>query len=451
MTDNRVCTGACIFGKCPFETCIKHKQGSVHKAVKADMSILTKGKLPTLSTNFSGYGIAIDIGTTTVASYLYNYETGKCIDIESVINPQTSFGVDVISRIKYCRDKQSGLIELHTAIVDGLNKLIETLCSRQGIDVSQISKMSITGNTTMLCLAAKADPSPMGVSPFPMPFSFGEITTAKEMDLITDADVYLSKCMSSFVGGDITSAVLSSGMMNDDVSLLLDIGTNGEVALNAHGKILSSSTAAGPAFEGAELSCGMAAVKGAINSVYAMDGKIEHTTIGDVAPQGICGSGVIDTLALMKTSGAMDETGYIEEGPFTIEANGAAAFEICEGVYISQRDVRNIQTAKSAIAAGVLAIINNAGLSFDDVQTVYLAGGFGNYMDENNAILIGLLPETSLEKLKNIGNAAGAGAGMTLTFGEYQEESQKIAQASTHVELATSAYFMEKYVDCMMF
>ncbi|MBT3318476.1 MAG: DUF4445 domain-containing protein [Clostridia bacterium] len=451
MSDNRVCTGACIFGKCPFEECIKHKQGNVHKAVKADMAIMTKGRLHTLDADFDGYGIAIDIGTTTVAAYMYSYESGECVDIESVINPQTSFGVDVISRIKYCRDKETGLSEQHDAIITALNKLIETLCTRQNIDVSQVSKMSLTGNTTMLCLAAKVDPSPMGVSPFEMPFGFGNIVNTKEIDLIGDADVYLSQCMSSFVGGDITSAILSSGMLKEDVSLLLDIGTNGEVALNAHGKILASSTAAGPAFEGAELSCGMAAVAGAINSVYTIDGKIEYTTIGDIAPTGICGSGVIDTLALMKTSGAMDETGYIEEGAFTEEVKGMSAFKICDGVYISQEDVRNIQTAKSAIAAGMLAIINSAGLEFEDVQTLYLAGGFGNYMNEENAAHIGLLPPGALAKLKNIGNAAGAGAGMTLGFGEYQEESKKIAQASEHVELAMSAYFMEKYVDCMMF
>ncbi len=451
MEDKRVCTGACIFGKCPFEECIKHKQGSVHKVVKADMSILTKGNLPTLHTNFSGYGIAIDIGTTTVASYLYSYETGKNIDIESVINPQTSFGVDVISRIKYCRDKENGLGELHSAIVTALNKLIETMCARQGIDVSQISKMSLTGNTTMMCLVAKVDPSDMGVSPFVMPFAFGNIVNSKSIDLVGDADVYLSQCMSSFVGGDITSAILSSGMMKDDVSILLDIGTNGEVALNAHGKTLASSTAAGPAFEGAELSCGMAAVKGAINSVYALDGEIGYTTIGGAEPTGICGSGVIDALALMKTSGVMDETGYIEDSVFTKEIKGAPAFMICDNVYITQADVRNIQTAKSAIAAGMLAIIHSAGLTFDDVKTVYLAGGFGNYMNENNASIIGLLPPGALEKLKNIGNAAGAGAGMTLAFGEYQQEGKKIAEASEHVELAMSAYFMEKYVDCMMF
>ena len=451
MEDNRVCTGACIFGKCPFDTCIKHKQGRVHKAVKADMSILTHGSLATLKTEHAGYGAAIDIGTTTVAAYLYDYKSGDCIDIKSVINPQTSYGVDVISRIKYCRDEQDGLEQLHRAIAASLNEILSALCDKNGIEHSQLTKISITGNTTMLCLMGNVDPSPMGVSPFEMPFGFGNTVRAKDIDLDSDADVYLTHCMSAFVGGDIVSAVLSSGMRSQKVSLLLDIGTNGEVALHHDGKILSTSTAAGPAFEGSELSCGMAAVAGAVNSVYTIDGNIETTCIGDAAPCGICGSGVIDALALMKSSGAMDETGYIEEGPFTETVDGVNAFKVCEGVYITQKDVRKIQTAKSAIAAGVLALVHSAGLSFDDVETVYLAGGFGNYMDEQSAVTIGLLPPSSLEKLKSIGNAAGAGAGMALDFADNQNQCAGIAAASTHIELATDPYFMDKYVECMMF
>jgi uncharacterized 2Fe-2S/4Fe-4S cluster protein (DUF4445 family) len=257
--------------------------------------------------------------------------------------------------------------------------------------------------------------------------------------------------MSAFVGGDITSAILSSGMRGDAVSLLLDIGTNGEVALHAGGRLYVTSTAAGPAFEGSELSCGMAAVKGAVSAVYPLSGKIVASAIGGAAPKGICGSGVIDALALMKTSGAMDETGRILEGPHTALVDGAPAFSICEGVYITQRDVRRIQTAKSAIAAGTLALLHAAGLAIADVERVYLAGGFGSFMDEENAITIGLLPEEARRIIKNIGNAAGAGAGMALVKSEYVTEHRRIADAAQHVELSTDAYFMEKYVDCMMF
>jgi uncharacterized 2Fe-2S/4Fe-4S cluster protein (DUF4445 family) len=188
-----------------------------------------------------------------------------------------------------------------------------------------------------------------------------------------------------------------------------------------------------------------------VSAVYALQGEIKTSVIGGGSPKGICGSGVIDALALMKTSGAMDETGRILDGPHTIEVNGAPAFLIAGGVHITQRDVRRVQTAKSAIAAGTLALINRAGLVTDDISQVYLAGGFGNYMDGESAIAIGLLSEKFRHILKNIGNAAGAGAGMALVKSEYITEHRRIADVAQHVELSTDAYFMEKYVDCMMF
>jgi len=235
------------------------------------------------------------------------------------------------------------------------------------------------------------------------------------------------------------------------VSLLLDIGTNGEVALHAHGQLFVSSTAAGPAFEGSELLCGMAAVTGAASSVWVEDGEIKTAVIGGGKPRGLCGSGIIDAIALMRTSGAMDETGRIEEGPHTIEVDGAPAFVIADGIAVTQRDVRRIQTAKAAIAGGVLALVHRAGLALSDIQKVYLAGGFGNYMNPQSAMDIGLLPPIFRDIIKNIGNAAGAGAGMTLLSDEYIRESLRIAELSQHVELGGDAYFMDKYVECMMF
>ncbi|MGI5849564.1 MAG: ASKHA domain-containing protein [Christensenellales bacterium] len=451
MIDNKVCTGACLFGKCPYKTCIKYQQGNIHKPARADMSILTSGNLPRMKTGKSGFGIAVDIGTTTVAAYLYDFEKGECIDIASTINPQISFGLDVISRIKYCRDKKGGLYELQSAVSTCINDLYEKLCAQHGIGILQVSAISITGNTTMLHLLAAVDPSSMGHAPFDVSDHFGYKIRADQIGLIGQSSVYLTRCITAFVGGDITSAILSSDMRQNSVSLLLDIGTNGEVALHAHGEILVSSTAAGPAFEGSELSCGMAAVSGAINSVYAFDGAIHTTVIGDKPPAGICGSGVIDAIALMKTSGAMDETGRIKDSPYTVIVDNAPAFVVTEDIYITQRDIRRIQTAKSAIAAGVLALIHSAGLKPKDITQVYLAGGFGNYMDEENAITVGLLAGEFRKIIKNIGNAAGVGAGMTLLSDEYLNECKRIADASRHIDLGTNAYFMEKYVDCMMF
>ena len=451
MNDQQVCTGACLFGKCPFDTCIKYRQGGASPPIKADMSILTSGNLPRMKTGKTGFGIAVDIGTTTVAAYLYDFEKGECVDIASAINPQTSFGVDVISRIKYCTDQKTGVLALQSAISGCIDALCKDLCARQHIGLSAVSQMSVTGNTTMLHLLAAINPASMGHIPFEVPSYFGYTTPSGELGLAVQCDVYLTRCISAFVGGDIISAILSSNMRQNAISLLLDIGTNGEVALHSQGKILASSTAAGPAFEGSELSCGMSAVPGAISSVYVLDGVVQATVIGNRAPSGLCGSGVIDTIALMKTSGVMDETGRIEDSPHTVTIDGAPAFTVAEGVYITQRDVRRVQTAKSAIAAGVLALVHSAGLHLQDLTHVYLAGGFGNYMNEESAMTIGLLPEEFGKIIKNIGNAAGAGAGMTLLSDEYLNECKQIADISQHIDLSTNAYFMEKYVDCMMF
>ncbi len=451
MNEHQVCNGACLLGKCPFPSCIKYKQGGAHRPLKADMSILTDGRLPRIPTGRSGYGIAVDIGTTTLALYLYDLMPGECVAVGSTLNPQTSFGLDVISRIKYCRDNASGTQELQAAIRDGLNAQIEKLCVGHGINPADVAEMSVTGNTTMLHLFAGVNPSPMGEFPFTVPDYFGRKVSAESLGLITRGEVYLERCMAAFVGGDITSAILSSGMMSDDVSLLLDIGTNGEVALNAHGQLFVSSTAAGPAFEGAELSCGMAAVSGAIDSVWVHDGQLHMNVIGSGKAKGLCGSGVIDVLAIARVAEAMDETGLIEDGVHTIELNGSPAFAVAEGVVVTQRDVRRIQTAKSAIAAGVLALVHRAELNLTDIKQVYLAGGFGNTMNAQSAMDIGLLPAEFRDIIKNIGNAAGAGAGMTLLGSEYMKESARIAGLAEHVELGGDAYFMDKYIDCMMF
>ncbi len=451
MSDTPICTGACIFGKCPNKTCVKYSQSGPHRTLKAEMSILTAGNLPKGPTGKSGFGIAVDIGTTTVAAYLYDFEKGECVGVESALNPQVSFGVDVISRIKYCRDKAGGVHELAESIRACVGALSRTLCERQGVLPEKVGEMAVTGNTTMMHLFADVDPSPMGEAPFTVPEYFGDTRSAALLGLPMGGQVYLARCISAFVGGDITSAILSSGMRNDKASLLMDIGTNGEVALYADGRLFVTSTAAGPAFEGAELSCGMAAVKGAASAVYALSGEIRTSVIGGAQAKGLCGSGVIDAIALMKTSGAMDETGRILEGPHTVEVDGAPAFRVAEGILVTQRDVRRIQTAKSAIAAGVLALLHRAGLTVDKLDAVYVAGGFGNYMDGESAIAIGLLSPEFRQILKNIGNAAGAGAGMALVKGEYLAEHRHIADAAQHVELSTDAYFMEKYIDCMMF
>jgi len=458
----KVCTGACLFGKCPFETCIKYSQKKrAATQLNVDMQILTAQKLPDIIGDKTGYGIAVDIGTTTVVAYLYRLDTSEQKGITSRINAQTTLGVDVISRIKYCTDIEDGLATLHEAIVKELNSLFAELADGEKIALDDIGHLVITGNTTMLHLFAGVSPVTMGYSPFTPASTFGFFANASDFGLATrNAKVYLADCISSFVGGDITTAILASGLFDgDDLCLLLDIGTNGEVALgNRHG-ILATSTAAGPAFEGAQLACGMAGVKGAVNSLYIQNGQVKYTVIGDVEPKGICGSGVIDAIALALNTGLLDETGriaYKEDvderlGQFLTEKDGNPAITITDGIFLTQKDIRELQTAKAAIAAGVLSLLHHAGKTIGDVKAVYLAGGFGNYMDPESAVRIGLLPGEAEDRIVPIGNAAGAGAVMALLNDTYRKQCRDIKEAGEHVELGHNPYFMEQYVNCMMF
>ena len=459
---NEVCTGACIFGKCPFKECIKY-QGAQRNAVqlKTDMRILTESLLPKIQGDKTGLGIAVDIGTTTVVAYLYDLKTAECLGVQSSINPQVTLGVDVISRIKFCGDFEDGLSKMQDAIKTKLNFLFDKLCSESKIAKEDVMHVAVTGNTTMLHLLAGISPVTMGFSPFTPASVFGNTVSASDIGIdAPGADVYLVPCISSFVGGDITSAILASGMFTGgEMCLLMDIGTNGEVALGNKNGLWVTSTAAGPAFEGAEIERGMAGVPGAVNSVFIREGNIGYTVLGGGSPAGICGSGILDLAAIAVQTGLMDETGRIltvDEAPagaerYLRELDGGNAVYVDESVYLTQKDIRHIQTAKAAMAAGVLALAKSAGIGLADITTVFIAGGFGNYMDRSSAVTIGLIDRQLEEKIKFIGNAAGSGAIMALLNDAYKQDSQKIADIGSHVELGGDAYFMEKYVDCMFF
>jgi len=456
------CTGACLFGKCPFEKCIKYEQRKKQAVqIKTDMQILTSCNIQHIAGEKQGYGIAVDIGTTTVVAFLYDLASCTQLGIASRINAQVTLGTDVISRIKYCMDIEDGLNDMNEAIIKELNSLTEELLSQAKLETADISHMVVTGNTTMLHLFANMSPTAMGVAPFVPGSTFGYSAKASELGLIVkEADVYLTDCISAFVGGDITTAILASGMFeSEDLCLLLDIGTNGEVALGNKNGIRGTSTAAGPAFEGAQLSHGMASVKGAINSVYVLKGEIEFTTIGDTEPKGICGSGVVDALAVALRAGLVDETGRIKDADevveplrkYLTEENGMSALKIAGDIVITQKDIRELQTAKAAIAAGVLALLHDAGEELGSVKKLFLAGGFGNYMVPENAVTIGLLPKETADRIETIGNAAGAGAVMVLLSETYKKQCKAIKRAGQHVNLENNPFFMDKYVDCMMF
>lgn len=460
--EEKVCTGACLYGKCPFEKCIKHAQKARKVPEKnVPMQILTGLLLKKISLDKKGYGIAVDIGTTTVAAYLYKLDTGEQLCVKSRLNAQAFLGVDVISRIKYCMDVENGLQTMQEAIVKEINSFIIGMANESGIKNTDINDMVVTGNTTMLHLLAGIDPRGMGHAPFEPGTKFGYFMPATELKLLVpNARVYLVDCISAFIGGDILCGILAAGMFDKEkLSLLLDIGTNGEVAFgNKHG-ILATSTAAGPAFEGSEIKHGMASVTGAITSISVINGKIEIKTIGDAEPKGICGSGIIDAIALFLNIGLIDNTGKIVKKEdaepslrhLLVQEDGMAAITVAPKIVMTQKDIRDIQTAKAAIAAGVLSLLHHAGKTIEDISRIYLAGGFGNFMDPGNAVRIGLLPKAAAGRIVPIQNAAGTGAVLALLNDYKRKKFAAIQKKAEHVELGNNPDFMKKYIECMSF
>lgn len=417
--------------------------------------IMTQGVMPEVMCDKTGYGIAVDIGTTTIALYLYDMGKSECLAIESRMNGQARYGADVISRIQYCSEHVDGLQVLQRCVIDELNDMIGNVCRASEIASDEVCCGVITGNTTMLHLLTGLSPETMGVLPFKPLSLFGKTMTMSALGLLAapDAACYLPPCMSAFVGGDISCALLPAGFLQvKDVCLLMDIGTNGELVVGNQDFVYSTSTAAGPAFEGAHIRCGMAGVIGAIDRVYEKDGCIRVNVIGDVRAQGLCGSGLLDAIALLRRKGVIDETGRIteEHKEWQCTYEGQAAVKIADDVVLTQQDVREVQMAKAAIAAGVLALLKSAKLTCEDIKKVYLAGGFGNYMDQQSAKEIGLLP-SGLGEVMSMGNAAGAGAVMALLNGSYQGEMQRTCDRARHIELGHNPYFMEKYMEEMCF
>lgn len=418
--------------------------------------ILPEISLSPLGGNGGRYGAAIDIGTTTVAAYLYDLASGRCRAKGGAPNPQAVFGADVISRIEQSLAGNRG--PLSEKIVDCINTLLKRLAQETGISNREIDCVVITGNTTMLYLLTAQDPDCLSHAPFDAGRLFGERLSPAELsiDICPDGLLYLPRCISAFVGADITTAILSCGLWQADrPELLLDIGTNGEIALCHDGQLLCCSTAAGPALEGAGIYMGMTALPGAIDHVYLTGGKITYTTIGGAEAKGICGSGILDAAAVLLDAGMLDETGVILEEDHDFlnmitEKDDQPAVAIGP-VILTQKDIRAIQLAKSAICAGILTLLDTAGIQPDEVASFFIAGGFGNYISIPSAVRIGLIPGPLAEKAKILGNAAAAGAIATLLQESNAGASYSLAEAAQTADLSSSPIFMDHYMDCMMF
>lgn len=420
-----------------------------------------------INANDKIYGVAIDIGTTTVAAYLYDLKKGRKVDVYSSLNPQKAFGADVISRINYTITNNDGLLKIHKVIIDEINKLIMKFTERNTIKNDQIYEVTLAGNTTMIHLALNVEPKNIANTPFIPGFTSKMEIKAYDLGVDINKEGYVISLpmVASYVGADTIAAILSSRMYEDDeISLLLDIGTNGEIVLGNKDKLVSCSAAAGPAFEGAGIRFGIGGIIGAIDHVDFSKRPI-FSTIGDATPKGICGSGVVDCIGELVKHGIIDMTGRIllndeitNEVDDDIldrikEYDGETSFLLDEenGIYLTQKDVRQIQLAKGAISAGVKILIKELGINIDDIKNVYFAGGFGNYLSISDAVMIGLIPKELKDRVKRIGNAAGSGAIMALLSDDELNLASHIKNKVKYIELSSMPAFQEEFMDAMYF
>lgn len=389
------------------------------------------------------FAFAVDIGTTTIAIVLINLENGKIIDTVTAMNAQEKFGADVITRIGYVKENNS-LEEVSKTIQNQLAIMFKSILHNNEINPELVTEVSIAANTTMCHLLVGADPIGIAVAPFTPKFLESRVFSSEELNLgLPQASIFLAGGISSYVGGDITSGILGLNFFKDNKKkLLIDLGTNGEIALFDGENIHSCSCAAGPVFEGATLSCGMPGIAGAISHFKDDEHKIIFSTIGNEKPVGICGSGIIDITKILLENEIIDETGYMEDSPYYIPETN---------IYIDQKDIRQIQLAKAAISAGIRTLLEHANLKKTDIDTVYLAGGLGTFLDSNGAIAIGLLETEWKNKIVSCGNSSLNGAVSTIMNPDKKNEIEMIRKEAGYLELSNSSRFQELFVESMIF
>ena len=410
----------------------------------------------------TGLGAAVDIGTTTVVLHLCSRATGETLATVSAGNAQRSFGADVIARVQHAMEHPDGLAAQTAAIRTQLAELLARACRQANRSPSEVEEVYVAGNTVMEHLFAGLSPAGIAVAPFTPASLFGNTVPAEIFGLGTspDATLTLAPCVSGYVGGDITAGLMAVDAAHSEQPVLfVDVGTNGEMALGDQTGLLCCSTAAGPAFEGACISCGMAAVPGAIDKVWLENDQICCSVLGGGQALGLCGSGLLDALAVLLKLEIVDETGRLlpaDEAPAQfadrLEGEGRfVRFHLTEHVWVSAEDVRRLQLAKAAIAAGIETLMEEKGLTAADISVFYLAGGFGSFLRPESAAAIGLFPSDLLPKLHVVGNSAGAGARAALLSKEARHALTATQGLCEYLELSGLAQFNDAYLDHMIF
>lgn len=422
--------------------------------------------------NNSLYGVALDIGTTTIAAKLLNVSNGETVAVTSALNPQRAYGADVISRINYIVEHKGGLELQHRLVVKQINALIAKLCADAEIQEENIYKVTVAANTVMQHILLNIDPRNLAFTPYTPVFQGPLTIAAKEIGIkINECGVlYAIPNLACFVGSDMTAVLTVLDLEETDrVQLVVDIGTNGEIVLGSRSKLLCTSSPAGPAWEGAYITWGMRAARGAIERAEIVDDDLQFRTIGGADPVGICGSGLLDMVCEFLRKSMIDKTGRIlslEEINSTVgdklrsrvisQENGANNIAIArvdqdKHIMLMQKDIREVQLAKSTIAAGIKILMKELQIEAEDIANVYIAGAFGNHVRGKDAIDIGLIPKIPENRIKFIGNAALSGAEAVLLSQKARMKAEHIANIIDYVEISDRSDFQEHFVGSMHF
>jgi len=427
-------------------------------------------------TTARSYGLAFDIGTTTVVGMLLNLQSGAAEGVTSLLNQQAPHGADVISRISFGTLEDDGLELLQSKIINTLNAIIRHLLQDTNIAAQEVYEVVIAGNATMIHLLLGISPEAIGVTPFIpvaddlLQFSAGELG----IEILPQAQVHLLPHIGAYVGGDLVGGLVATGLAQETgVRLLVDVGTNGEIILGSAARTVATAAPAGPAFEGAQIKCGMRASIGAIEAVRITPQSVSLDVIGDAPPLGICGSGLLDIVAQLRLVGLLDASGRFvsEEEAHTIAsaavanrfitdpADGMRAFVLAwaeesgnkQAVYLTQRDIRELQFAKAAIASGIDVVMRELGIVQEEIEEIYLAGSFGSYINPQSARIIGLVPPVAVERIKAVGNAAGEGAKMALLSFRQRQVARSLPQIVEYHELSGRADFNDSFIAVLQF
>lgn len=399
-------------------------------------------------------GFSVDIGTTTIAIRQYALSSGKLLSTRVEMNDQSRFGADVLSRIEH--SNTHGVKALQQILIAQLSRMFDGM--QAAYSGRTVERVVLVGNTTMLHFLTGLDPRGIGVSPFQPQSLFGETFSANTLFPMfsSDTEAYIPRCVSAYVGADISAGMLATAFDRPGRKLLLDVGTNGEIALQNGERIVCCATAAGPAFEGAQLSMGMPAIDGAIDKVFFSEG-IGYQTIGNAMPRGICGTGVISLLSLLRKEGILSESGLLSEenkchNRFIRTVDDQKGFMIGDsGVFFSIGDIQQIQLAKAAIAAGIDTLLHEENIDANGIAEFLLAGGFGSRVCASDAAEIGLIPGVCVNQTVAVGNVALHGASMMLFSMAHRKRTDQIVQSAVEKPLSGHPFFMDRYIANMMF